>query len=877
MSTLDESSRLLSVKKQEKEGNDMTPLRRRILFGTLLVLLLAGLSPAFRPHHAKSEPFPSDFLFGAATSAYQIEGAIESRGWTVWDTFVRQTPNRSNANVACDHYHRMKQDVTLMKDLNLQAYRFSISWSRILPSGTNKTIRQEGLDFYHQLIDELLEHNITPFVTLFHWDTPEGLEDRFGGWMDERTVQAFVEYARLAFATWGDRVKHWITINEPWTVAVNGYSTGIHAPGKQDATAPYRVAHNLLRAHALATRVYRMEFQTQQKGIIGMAHSGDFRYSAEDNSAAAERAMLFQFGWFVDPIVFGDYPQVMKERLGHRLPTITDDERLLFLSASTDFLGLNYYSSLVASTPEREANYSGYWADIHVDFASKPEWSQNFMGWSVVPDGLREMLLWIHKRYHGPTIYITENGSCEDEPNVNAGIQDEKRRWYVQEHLRACSEAIKEGVKLAGYFVWSLMDNFEWQFGYQRRFGINYVDFKTLGRTPKSSAVFYRDTIGARGRNLAVTTRSKSHRTLIESSRSSRQIPDRALIGYASHKLESVRNAISQGANVIMWSFVDFRASFHSPDSSTSPHRRFLNVKNVVPDTTLDLEAIKIFLRELDLEGHGHVLHMIAVGGWNGKHLDPLVSAKEWYEAFDTHLGDVFDGIDWDLEGNDDMKSIYNTFTFECLDKMGEISRMAHEGGYVVSMAPPQSYLDIHGSADFSRAVNLTDKTRPWHNDFTYFGRNVYAYLLQKYGAWIDLVSLQFYESYSRAAMSILEGGMTPAAYLVAFVEELAFTNCTFQVNFDQDPEANLTVTNVSLPLSKLVLGFANGWASNAGNKTLFVPSTEISSAWESLRAKDLLPRGMMFWIIDEEGTNGVNMSHDLGQILAEACGTSKC
>jgi beta-glucosidase len=203
--------------------------------------------------------------------------------------------------------------------------------------------------------------------------------------------------------------------------------------------------------------------------------------------------------------------------------------------------------------------------------------------------------------------------------------------------------------------------------------------------------------------------------------------------------------------------------------------------------------------------------------------------------------------------------------------------KLGNSGGYVVSMAPPQSYLDIHGSADFSRAVNLTDKTRPWHNDFTYFGRNVYAYLLQKYGAWIDLVSLQFYESYSRAAMSILEGGMTPAAYLVAFVEELAFTNCTFQVNFDQDPEANLTVTNVSLPLSKLVLGFANGWASNAGNKTLFVPSTEISSAWESLRAKDLLPRGMMFWIIDEEGTNGVNMSHDLGQILAEACGTSKC
>lgn len=464
MSIPDETSRLLLNQQEEESIQSMKPfLRRPIFYVSLLLVVLGGCSFTLRPPKTlsfpqKNDPFPSDFVFGAATSAYQIEGAIESRGWTVWDTFVQNNTTLEKADVACDHYHRMKQDVALMKSLNLQAYRFSISWSRIMSSGTNETISLDGLDFYNQLIDELLLHNMTPFVTLFHWDTPQGLEDRFGGWLDERTALAFADYARVAFANFGDRVRHWITINEPWTVAVNGYSTGIHAPGLTN-NGTYRVAHQLLRAHALATRVYRKEFQSQQKGVIGMAHSGDFRYNADD-SQAAERAMLFQFGWFVDPILLGDYPKVMRERLGDRLPTITEEERNLFMSASTDFLGLNYYSSLMASTPEREADYSGYWADIHVDFSTKPEWSRNFMGWSVVPDGLREMLSWINKRYHGPTIYVTENGSCEDEPNVTAGIEDEKRRWYVQEHLRACSEAIEEGVKLAGYFVWSLMDNF---------------------------------------------------------------------------------------------------------------------------------------------------------------------------------------------------------------------------------------------------------------------------------------------------------------------------------------------------------------------------------------------------------------------------------
>jgi beta-galactosidase len=473
----------------------------------------AGGRGVFHLHDNKNAnapyPFPAhNFTWGVATSAYQIEGAVDSdgRGETIWDVFTAQ-PGRildaSDGRVACDHYHRVTQDVQLMASLNIQAYRFSIAWSRILPNGTG-AVNPQGVAFYNHLIDTLLAHQITPWVTLFHWDLPQALEDRYGGWLDVRTAEAFRDYAAVCFAAFGDRVQHWITINEAWTVAVNGYGSGIHAPGHQSATEPYIVGHHLLLAHGWAVQAFR-QANVSSGGQIGIANCGDFRYPLTvAEQSTAERVMLFQNGWFTDPLFFGDYPSVMRERLGPRLPSFTAREREL-LTGSVDFVGLNYYSSLQVTTPMVPPTYTGYWTDIDAKLIAHPEWKQNDMGWPVVPDGLRNMLLWISERYQQPVIYVTENGSAEHEPTLSKALQDKGRQDYLTGHLRAIGQALERGVQLQGYFAWSLMDNFEWQLGYQRRFGLCWVDFQdgTLTRTPKGSAKLYNRTILARGRNIA--------------------------------------------------------------------------------------------------------------------------------------------------------------------------------------------------------------------------------------------------------------------------------------------------------------------------------------------------------------------------------------
>lgn len=461
--------------------------------------------------------FPEDFVWGSATSAYQIEGGSEDRGTSIWDTFCDDASsdingdNNNNMNVldgssgevACDHYHKMEEDVQLMKDLGLQAYRFSIAWTRVLPDGR---VSQKGIDFYNRLIDALLEANIVPYVTLFHWDLPQRLETKYGGWLGKEIIHDFGDYADLCFSHFGDRVQHWITMNESWTVAVNGYNNHIHAPGHSNnpGKETYLAAHHLLLAHARAVHIYRRDY-SHQKGVIGISNCGDYRYPADNKRKAdyqaAERAMVFQLAWFADPIWLGDYPQEMKDRLGTRLPRFTRDEKKL-LKGSSDFFGLNHYSSLLAAEPEEAPTYQGYWADMFVDFSSKDEWSKNDMGWSVVPDGCRDLLLWVSDRYDSPIIIMTENGSAEDEPDLETALSDEARRKYFETYLRASAEAIEAGVDLQGYFAWSFMDNFEWQFGYQRRFGICRVDFETQERTPKASGLWYRETIMANGRNI---------------------------------------------------------------------------------------------------------------------------------------------------------------------------------------------------------------------------------------------------------------------------------------------------------------------------------------------------------------------------------------
>jgi beta-galactosidase len=455
--------------------------------------------------------FPSNFVWGVATSSYQIEGATTEggRGVSIWDTYCQtegKIADRSSGAVACDHYNKMEEDIELLHSLNVKAYRLSIAWPRIYPDGTGK-VNPEGIKFYNNLIDKLLEYDIEPWITLYHWDLPQALEDRYQGWLSHQIVDDFGEYARTCFDAFGDRVKMWITLNESWTVAVQGYLDGTKAPGivQNPAIQVYQVAHNLVLAHARAARIYKSNFAPTQEGMIGIANCGDYRIPKTSADVdAAERAMVFQYAWLTDPFFFGDYPMEMRQRLGSRLPQFTNSERDE-LVGSVDFLGLNHYSTLYAQEPghmDKASSFDGYWVDMRVTFSSDPKWRKNFMGWSTNPDGCRNLLLWISRRYKGIPIYITENGTAEDEPDLATALRDEGRRQYMEGYIRASAEAIEMGVPLKGYFAWSLMDNFEWEYGYTKRFGICFVDFETLERIPKLSARWYSKTIPAHGSNI---------------------------------------------------------------------------------------------------------------------------------------------------------------------------------------------------------------------------------------------------------------------------------------------------------------------------------------------------------------------------------------
>ena len=451
--------------------------------------------------------FPEDFAWGAATSAYQIEGAwdADGKGPSVWDAFAH-TPGRiangDTGDVACDHYHRFREDVALMADLGLTAYRFSISWPRVQPTGTGPA-NEAGLRFYSDLVDALLEAGITPWVTLHHWDLPLALQEAHGGWLSPRLADAFADYARLCFDALGDRVRHWITLNEPWVTAVIGYGEGTFAPGLASADGPYRAGHEMLRAHGAAAEVYRREFRDRQGGRIGMANNCDWREPASDapaDRAAAQRALEFYLGWFADPLYRGDYPASMRERLGSRLPAFSDEDRAR-LQGSADFFGLNHYTThRVAHADGGGEVYPGAnvgWAeDQDVAVTVDPDWPTTAMGWPVVPDGCRRLLGWIDRRYGRPPVVLTENGCAVE---AEDGVADDPRRVaYHAGYLGACHDAIADGTDLRGYFAWSLLDNFEWASGYDKRFGLHHVDFATGARTPRTSAHWYRDVI-ARG------------------------------------------------------------------------------------------------------------------------------------------------------------------------------------------------------------------------------------------------------------------------------------------------------------------------------------------------------------------------------------------
>ncbi|MBA0127055.1 beta-glucosidase [Haloechinothrix sp. YIM 98757] len=456
--------------------------------------------------------FPTGFLWGAATSAYQIEGAAlaDGRGPSIWDTFSH-TPGRTLAgetgDVAADHYRRYREDVALMAELGLQAYRFSISWPRVQPDGSGG-VNQRGLDFYRRLADELLEHGIQPWPTLYHWDLPQPLEDA-GGWPVRDTAGRFAEYALLVHEAIGDRVESWATLNEPWCSAFLGYASGEHAPGRQEPAAAVRAAHHLLLGHGMAARGLR-EAGARRVGIILNLYPVEPASPSDADADAARRIDGLHNRFFLDAVLRGHYPDDVVEDLN----AVSDHAHvregdLPLISTPLDMVGVNYYSSHVVAGPDGAAapathsplvgGASPYPGSETVRFASR-DYPVTAMGWEIDGPGLTELLGRLGREYPAIPLYITENGAAfEDAWLDGRGVVDTDRVTYIETHLRACREAIAAGVPVRGYFVWSLLDNFEWAWGYSRRFGVVYVDYETQRRVPKLSARWYAGVIRRNG------------------------------------------------------------------------------------------------------------------------------------------------------------------------------------------------------------------------------------------------------------------------------------------------------------------------------------------------------------------------------------------
>jgi len=446
--------------------------------------------------------FPENFLWGAATASYQIEGAWNKhgKGESTWDRFTHTPGNIKNndtGDVADDHYNRWKKDIGLMKKIGLKAYRFSISWPRILPTGRGK-VNQKGLDFYSKLVDELLKAGITPFVTLNHWDIPQVIEDE-GGWTVRSTAEAFVDYANIVSRTLGDRASNWITHNEPAVVAWMGYSTGIHAPGLKDYSLGVRAAHHLLLSHGWTVPVIR---RNSPNAEVGLALNLGWRAPAS-NSAADLKLVRdddgYWFRWFADPAYGRGYPSDAIAYLSNlgAFPNGLDFVQqgdMDVIATPTDFLGLNYYSRTVFRADESNND-----PQIVFPQPKTPEyWTE--MGWENYPDGLTGVLNRTYFNYQPLKVYITENGaSYSTPPDEKGNVPDELRTNYLRTHFAASHRAIQAGVPLAGYFVWSLMDNFEWSQGYSQRFGIIWVDYETQKRTLKDSAKWYKGVIKKNG------------------------------------------------------------------------------------------------------------------------------------------------------------------------------------------------------------------------------------------------------------------------------------------------------------------------------------------------------------------------------------------
>jgi beta-glucosidase len=451
---------------------------------------LTGSATRIEIHRA--EGFPDSFLWGAATAAYQIEGAVgeDGRGESLWDRFCAtsgRVRNGDSGAVACDFYHRYREDIALMRALGLSAFRFSVAWPRVLPNGRGQG-NEAGLDFYDRVVDELLASGIEPVVTLYHWDLPVALEDA-GGWPARATAEAFAGYAEAVAQRLGDRVRRWITHNEPWVAAWLGYGWGLHAPGRRSRADALAAAHHLLLSHGLAAEALRREARGAQVGITLNLTQADPAGDAPGDAAAAREAEGEQNRWFLDPLFRGEYPADVLERFAPDVPPVRDGD-LAVIAGPLDFLGVNYYHRQVVRRTE----------DGGRDVVHQPESRYTEMGWEVSPEGLFELLVRLRDEYAPAAIHITENGAAfSDVRGHDGSVHDPERQEYLAAHVDVVRRAIAAGVPVDGYFVWSLLDNFEWAHGYSKRFGIVYVDYPTLARIPKSSFYWYRDFIAGAG------------------------------------------------------------------------------------------------------------------------------------------------------------------------------------------------------------------------------------------------------------------------------------------------------------------------------------------------------------------------------------------
>lgn len=436
--------------------------------------------------------FPENFVWGFSSSAYQIEGAVNEggKGQSIWDTFSHSPGkvfNGDTGDTACDHYHRYEADMRLMKELGIQAYHFSTAWTRIQAEGRGSA-NQSGLDFYSRLVDAILEQGMTPWLTLFHWDLPQALQDR-GGWTNRDTAKYFADYADIMFRSLGDRVPMWLTHNEPWVAAYLGYGIGIHAPGIMDWKQAVNATHTILLSHGLAAQTFRTHSRSAKIGLNPNFYPVHTASDSEEDNYVSKLYFEYANTWFLDALFKGTYPELLwkhyeKEGL---LPTVEAGD-MDTISVPIDFMGVNYYSRYVVQKDK------GAWLDAKLVPAQGAELTA--MDWEIYPDGLYEILMHIYQNYPKIDLYITENGAAfDDEISPDGKVHDERRVQFFQKHFKSALRAIQESVPLKGYLLWSFMDNFEWAMGYSKRFGLVFVDYSTQKRIPKDSAVFFKQVI----------------------------------------------------------------------------------------------------------------------------------------------------------------------------------------------------------------------------------------------------------------------------------------------------------------------------------------------------------------------------------------------